>query len=333
MSCGLPIISDYHNELHRLFGNEISLFRNKEEFNSSVDLISRNKSLYFNNYRELSRKVADSFSFRTRAEYILDLVENPINSQTSSSSSDRGYLLTRKKIKSIRIVKKILSEGFENKSFKFLCPICGALIFKDRDEHFICPHCGSNKNNRALWIILLTKLNFIFTYRKCTIIHVDPEPAVAKLLNDKESIIYITASFKSEQTMVLLHTNKTDFPSCSIDLIIYQKNIYNHVEATLLEFHRILKPGGVLITGDLNINKDDNINKALITNAQAIGYRINEASISSELQSTVMQSLDIQNNTYKLLIKKNTLNSLIYKNKILQLFLRFVYKILFKLYR
>lgn len=75
LSCGLPIISDFHEELFKLFPEEILYYSNKEELNDAI------KQLLFS-YPNIKRKVnknakviKDKHSFQTRVETILQTLD------------------------------------------------------------------------------------------------------------------------------------------------------------------------------------------------------------------------------------------------------------------
>lgn len=76
LACGLPIISDYHNELVKLFPNEILYYKTEEDLKNCLREM-------FVNYPQIKRKsmsaikaINDNYSFKKRAEQLINIVKD-----------------------------------------------------------------------------------------------------------------------------------------------------------------------------------------------------------------------------------------------------------------
>ncbi|ADU31885.1 CgeB family protein [Evansella cellulosilytica] len=78
IACGLPIISDYHEELYKLFGNKILYYKDKEEFNLCVEEFFLAYPLLKENVDELKEEVTSNYSFQNRAQFLVETVEEHI---------------------------------------------------------------------------------------------------------------------------------------------------------------------------------------------------------------------------------------------------------------
>jgi len=76
LACGLPVISDYHEELQKLFPNEILYFKNREEFDSCIETMLFCYPEVAEGVRSAMQRVQEDFSFERRAELLSDLVQN-----------------------------------------------------------------------------------------------------------------------------------------------------------------------------------------------------------------------------------------------------------------
>lgn len=75
LACALPVISDYHQELSRLFPEEILYYRNKEEFIACINNLKQSYSCIKSRVRRVFPRIEQEFSFKNRAEFILNKVK------------------------------------------------------------------------------------------------------------------------------------------------------------------------------------------------------------------------------------------------------------------
>ncbi|OIJ11245.1 hypothetical protein BKP37_16510 [Anaerobacillus alkalilacustris] len=73
LSCGLPVISDYHEELHQLFPTEILYYKNKKEFLQAVETVIFQYPKLKANVDRIQPKIHEEHSFQARAKIILDI--------------------------------------------------------------------------------------------------------------------------------------------------------------------------------------------------------------------------------------------------------------------
>ncbi len=75
LACGLPIISDYSNELFSLFPNEILYYRNKDEFKRCIDKINTNYNQIKDKVNNAIPKIISEFSYEKRAIDLINIVK------------------------------------------------------------------------------------------------------------------------------------------------------------------------------------------------------------------------------------------------------------------
>lgn len=75
LACGLPIISDYSEELFNLFPREILYYRNKREFKKCIDEIISNYPSIKKNVDKATNIVINEFTYEKRAKELVELVK------------------------------------------------------------------------------------------------------------------------------------------------------------------------------------------------------------------------------------------------------------------
>jgi glycosyltransferase involved in cell wall biosynthesis len=75
IACGLPVISDWHSELHTMFPRGILLYRNKGEFVACIEELLLDYPSVFEQVRQLGVRVRDEFSFERRAADLVRAVD------------------------------------------------------------------------------------------------------------------------------------------------------------------------------------------------------------------------------------------------------------------
>ncbi|WP_096156581.1 CgeB family protein [Bacillus sp. FJAT-45066] len=74
LACGLPVISDYHEELYNLFPNEILYYRNKEELESVLKQIIFMYPQIVDRVNKLVETIREKHTFEIRAKEIIDKI-------------------------------------------------------------------------------------------------------------------------------------------------------------------------------------------------------------------------------------------------------------------
>lgn len=75
LACGLPIISDYSEELFNLFPNEILYYRNKNEFKKCIDHLNSNYTEVKEKVNNVIPRIISDFSYEKRATNLLEIVK------------------------------------------------------------------------------------------------------------------------------------------------------------------------------------------------------------------------------------------------------------------
>jgi len=75
LACGLPIISDYSDELYSLFPNEILYYQNKDEFLKCIEYLSSNYRQIKNKVNNVIPKIKSDFSYSKRSIDLLRIAK------------------------------------------------------------------------------------------------------------------------------------------------------------------------------------------------------------------------------------------------------------------
>lgn len=75
LACGLPVISDYSEELYTLFPKEVLYYRNKREFKKCIDEINSNYSTIKQRVNKATNIVINEFTYEKRAKELVQLVK------------------------------------------------------------------------------------------------------------------------------------------------------------------------------------------------------------------------------------------------------------------
>ena len=107
----------------------------------------------------------------------------------------------------------------------------------------LCPKCGSLERHRLLWLWLEDQEKL-----PEPVLHFAPEKVLAKKLKTKYLKNYTTADLYVTDVDEKLDLENINKPDNSVGTII-ANHVLEHVNdtKTLKEFHRILKPGGILL--------------------------------------------------------------------------------------
>jgi SAM-dependent methyltransferase len=108
----------------------------------------------------------------------------------------------------------------------------------------VCPRCMSNARERLVYFYLKEETTILT--EPLTVLHVAPEPNIARLLNEQPNLKYVTADLFEPNTMTRLDVMKLPFAVNTFDAIICN-HVLEHVSddrAAMSQIHRVLKPGG-----------------------------------------------------------------------------------------
>ncbi|SDY45808.1 Glycosyl transferases group 1 [Proteiniborus ethanoligenes] len=76
LACGLPVISDYSEELYNLFPKEILYYNNKKEFKKCIDEINLNYPSVIEKVNRASEIIINEYTYEKRATKLIQLVKN-----------------------------------------------------------------------------------------------------------------------------------------------------------------------------------------------------------------------------------------------------------------
>ncbi|HEU4916038.1 MAG TPA: glycosyltransferase [Acidimicrobiia bacterium] len=75
LACGLPVVSDWHDELHAMFPTGILYYRDRSEFDSCMEELLLNYPHVQREVTSASAMVRERFSFQQRAQVLAETVE------------------------------------------------------------------------------------------------------------------------------------------------------------------------------------------------------------------------------------------------------------------
>lgn len=133
------------------------------------------------------------------------------------------------------------------------CPICGGRFRRMRRgpgrRDVQCPRCGSYERMRALWLFLRDEVEIARPTPRRGVLHFAPERGIGPLLQQLESIDYLSADVTPGAAMQVLDITAIAQPDESFDLVICS-HVLEHVpddRRGIAEVFRILRPGGVAL--------------------------------------------------------------------------------------
>jgi SAM-dependent methyltransferase len=129
----------------------------------------------------------------------------------------------------------------------------------------LCPVCGALERHRLASIFFRLRDDLLNSLD--SVLHVAPEPPVARLLRKSASVSYVSVDISTEDTMVKADLTRMPFPSRSFDGI-YCSHVLEHVSEdrrAIAELHRVLRPGGWALI-QVPITRKNTFEDTLITN-------------------------------------------------------------------
>jgi SAM-dependent methyltransferase len=130
-----------------------------------------------------------------------------------------------------------------------LCPVCGSRLRLFiphgvvRRPNAVCPVCGVRDRHRLAWLYFQNETP-LFTNRM-SLLHIAPEPEVAKNLSRLSNLDYLSGDLYQE-AMVKMDIAAIPFDDSSFDMV-YCSHVLNMLpddEPAINEIYRILNPGG-----------------------------------------------------------------------------------------
>jgi glycosyltransferase involved in cell wall biosynthesis/SAM-dependent methyltransferase len=131
------------------------------------------------------------------------------------------------------------------------CPCCKAHLRRfipvrlDPSPEAGCPVCGSMQRHRLIWLYMERNTD-LFDGNHKRMLHVAPEPELARLFRKPDYIEYLSADLFASNAMVKMDITDIQYSANSFD-VIYCSHVLEHVpddNKAMREFHRVLKPGG-----------------------------------------------------------------------------------------
>ncbi len=130
------------------------------------------------------------------------------------------------------------------------CPCCRSHLrafasYGDRPRpDALCPVCGALERHRLASLFLDGREDLLGGLRR--ILHVAPEPPVARLLQNFAEEAYVSVDLSPDGVAVQADLTRMPFPSQSFDCV-YCSHVLEHVPEdgrAMAELHRVLRPGG-----------------------------------------------------------------------------------------
>jgi SAM-dependent methyltransferase len=128
------------------------------------------------------------------------------------------------------------------------CPCCGGhfekfLPYWNRD-HCLCPRCGSHERHRALWLYLQRRTDLLSAPHE--LLHLAPEPSIARHLKDRPNLRYVSADLSSPVAMMHFDITEIPFEEGAFDVVLCG-HVLTEVpddRKAMREMLRVLRPGG-----------------------------------------------------------------------------------------
>jgi SAM-dependent methyltransferase len=108
----------------------------------------------------------------------------------------------------------------------------------------VCPRCQSNARERLVYLYLKSRTDL--TSESLRLLHVAPEPNIAREFSTQINLKYVTADLFEPNVMTRFDVMNLPFADGTFDAVICN-HVLEHVSddrLALAELHRVLRPGG-----------------------------------------------------------------------------------------
>ena len=133
--------------------------------------------------------------------------------------------------------------------FARYCPICKSRLRYFRPYKIRlnaqCPVCRSLERHRHLWLLFRSRTDLLDGVPK-KMLHVAPEPALARLFSKIRNLDYLSGDLDSRWAMMKLDVTNLQLPDDTFD-VIYCSHVLEHVpedRQAMAELFRVMRPGG-----------------------------------------------------------------------------------------
>ena len=145
---------------------------------------------------------------------------------------------------------------------RYYCPVCNSNtktqkplgfdfpVIKEKQiigggvRNVLCPVCISSDRTRLVYQFLKNKTNLFSKQTK--LLHIAPEPQLARIFIKTKKIDYLTADLMMENVMVKMDLTNIQYSDHTFDAIICN-HVLEHIpddRIAMRELYRVLKPGG-----------------------------------------------------------------------------------------
>lgn len=134
--------------------------------------------------------------------------------------------------------------------WKVECPICRSRFKaflptgRRARKNAMCPRCGALERHRLQWLFMRDRADAFSSPH--SLLHIAPEPSLARQLVGSPDVTYITADRDPALANVAVDITGLAFATDSFDIILCN-HVLEHVPddaAAMAELHRVLKPTG-----------------------------------------------------------------------------------------
>lgn len=156
--------------------------------------------------------------------------------------------------------------------WKVQCPVCNGRFRAFQPAGVVaranarCPQCGALERHRLQWLFLRDRTD-LFT-RVGRVLHVAPEPALARRLADLPAIDYVTADLVGPGVDACIDITRMAFADDSFDVILCS-HVLEHISddaAAMRDLLRVLKPGGwAMLQVPIEIDRELTLEDPLVT--------------------------------------------------------------------
>jgi len=128
------------------------------------------------------------------------------------------------------------------------CPIClSDLAAFEAGRQRRCPNCGAIGRFRLVWLYLSGATDILT--RRARVLHLAPEPAIARRIRAEAPWDYVTADLVRDDVDLRLDAAHIPFGEARFDAVVANHVLEHVVEdrAAVAEFFRVLAPGGWML--------------------------------------------------------------------------------------